>query len=93
MKLTVEGMTGSDCVRSVTNAILSLDLGARVNVDLAAKLVRTQGRFDSADVIKAIEGAGYEATLAEVESPSAGHDPVDPVDAGGCCGGCHAGGR
>lgn len=59
MKLLVNGIRGGDCVRSITNALLKLDIGARINFNLEARLVRIEGRLTLVDATAAIERGGY----------------------------------
>jgi len=60
----VSGMSCGHCVRSVTQAIQALDQAARVEVDLAAGLVRVEGSLDAAQIQLAIREAGYEVAPA-----------------------------
>ncbi|MFC5576434.1 heavy-metal-associated domain-containing protein [Lysobacter niabensis] len=59
MKLLINGIRGGDCVRSITNALLDVDLGARVNFNLEAQLVRIEGRLTVGDATTAIERGGF----------------------------------
>jgi copper chaperone CopZ len=59
MKLLVNGIHGGDCVRSITKALLQVDLGARINFDLEAHLVRIEGRLTVSDATTAIERGGF----------------------------------
>lgn len=76
MRFHVTGMTCHHCVRRITDAILRLDLGARVNIDLARGEVRVEGRLEPAAVEAAIRATGYEAT-ATADTP--------PAVASSCC--------
>ena len=58
MKLLIDGMRGGDSVRRITHALLAMDLGARINVDLEAQLVRIEGRLSVADAMAAIRRGG-----------------------------------
>ncbi|HEY1027332.1 MAG TPA: cation transporter [Pseudomonas sp.] len=60
----VGGMSCGHCVRAITRAIQALDQAARVEVDLAAGLVRVDARLDAAQVQAAIREEGYEVTPA-----------------------------
>ena len=60
MKLLVNGVSGGDCVRSITNALLEVDLGARINFNLQAHLVRVEGRLTLSDATAAIERCGFQ---------------------------------
>lgn len=59
MQLIVEGMTCDHCVRTITNAIQSIDTQARVNVDIPNRSVAIDGNVDFAQAKAAIEEAGY----------------------------------
>lgn len=60
MKLLVNGIHDRDCVRSITNALLELDFGARINFNLQARLVRVEGRLTLGDATAAIERRGFQ---------------------------------
>ena len=60
----VSGMSCGHCVRAVTQAIQALDQAARVEVDLAAGLVRVESTLDAAQIQAAIHEEGYEVTPA-----------------------------
>jgi len=57
MKLRIHGLQ-EDGVRSIIDALLAVDLGARINFD--APLVSIAGRMTVDDASAAIEGCGYE---------------------------------
>jgi copper chaperone len=59
LRLNVEGMSCSHCVRSVTEAVKSVDPQAEVHVDLAAKRVEAKTEADPKTVAQAITAAGY----------------------------------
>lgn len=56
----IPGMTCGGCARSVTNAVRHVDAAARVDVDLAAKLVSVEARATADALAKAIADAGYD---------------------------------
>ncbi|MBG0839154.1 heavy-metal-associated domain-containing protein [Ectopseudomonas toyotomiensis] len=56
----VSGMSCGHCVRAVTQAIQALEQTARVEVDLAAGLVRVEASLDAAQIQAAIRDEGYE---------------------------------
>ncbi|MBH3340198.1 heavy-metal-associated domain-containing protein [Pseudomonas mendocina] len=60
----VSGISCGHCVRAVTQAIQALDQAARVEVDLAAGLVRVEGNLDVAQIQAAIREEGYEVVPA-----------------------------
>ena len=59
MKLQVEGIHCGDCVRAITEAVLRVDLGARINVAADARQVRIEGRVSVDDARRAIERRGF----------------------------------
>lgn len=59
MKLFIDDIRGGDCARSITNALLQVDLGARINVNLESRLVRIEGRLTVGDAMTAIERGGF----------------------------------
>ena len=64
LRLNIEGMTCGHCVRSVTDAVKSVDPKADVRVDLSAKRVEAETAADPQAVIRAIADAGYGAAAA-----------------------------
>ena len=60
----VSGMSCGHCVRAVTQAIQALEQTARVEVDLAAGMVRVESDLDGTQIQAAIREEGYEVTLA-----------------------------
>lgn len=65
--LDVRGMTCNNCVRHVAKALQGLPGVAEVQVDLASGSARVQhepGAVTVAELIAAVEEAGYEASRA-----------------------------
>ncbi len=60
----VSGMSCGHCVRAITQAIQMLDQAAKVEVDLAAGLVRVNGSLNAEQIQAAIREEGYQAELA-----------------------------
>jgi copper chaperone len=60
----VSGMSCGHCVRAVTQAIQALEQTAKVEVDLAAGMVRVESDLDATQIQAAIREEGYEVTLA-----------------------------
>ena len=61
----VSDISCSHCTTAVTEEITKVDGVAAVDVDLDTKLVRVSGDgFAGADVIAAIDEAGYDAEVA-----------------------------
>ena len=59
----VQGMTCGGCARAVTNAVQQADPAAAVAVDLGAKTVAVTSSASSDRLQRAIEEAGYEASV------------------------------
>lgn len=60
----VSGMSCGHCVRAITQAIQMLDQAAKIEVDLAAGLVRVNGSLNAEQIQAAIREEGYQAELA-----------------------------
>jgi copper chaperone len=71
LELNVNAMTCGHCVRAVTQAVKTVDPQAQVHVDLGAKRVSVEGRSPAAEVIRALEAAGYPAVPAREAAPAA----------------------
>ncbi|AYG95769.1 copper chaperone [Brevundimonas naejangsanensis] len=61
MELRIEKMTCGGCARSVTRAIQSLDLNARIEADPASRMVKVETTATMAAVLQVLEEAGYPA--------------------------------
>jgi copper chaperone len=57
--LSVEGMAGDHCVRTISGALADVPEVRTLAVDLAAGTVRVTGAVDEAEVRAAIVAAGY----------------------------------
>jgi copper chaperone len=66
-ELQVEGMTCGGCVRSVTKSVQSVDGNAKVDVDLASKMVRVATQAPLEAVKSAISDAGYSVTASRAQ--------------------------
>jgi copper chaperone len=64
MVLEVRGMSCGHCVAAITSAVSTLPGVAGVNVDLGGGTVRVDGTPDTAEVLAAIEDAGYDVASA-----------------------------
>jgi hypothetical protein len=60
MKLLVSDIRRAGGVRNITNALLKVDFGARINFNLEAHLVRIEGRLTLNDATAAIERCGFQ---------------------------------
>jgi copper chaperone len=85
----IEDMTCGHCVSAITRAVRDVDAGARVDVDIAAHLVRIDTTHaDTAEFSDAITEAGY----TPVQVPAAAAPKSEAAAGrGGCCGGCGCG--
>ncbi|HEY1042389.1 MAG TPA: heavy-metal-associated domain-containing protein [Telluria sp.] len=62
IELNVEGMTCGHCAGRVSKAIVDVDPGAKVDVDLGARLVRVTSTASAAELAEAVTEAGYPAS-------------------------------
>lgn len=62
VELNVEGMSCGHCAGRVTKAIAEVDAGAKVDVDLGAKLVRVTSSATPQQLAQAVTEAGYPAS-------------------------------
>lgn len=60
----VGGMSCGHCVKAITKAVQGEDPAAKVEVDLAAGLVRVDSGLDAQRLLQAIRDEGYEAGAA-----------------------------
>ncbi len=61
MKLHIENMTCGGCARSVSKTITLLDENAKIAADPASRTVTVQTTRDPAEVLKALDAAGFPA--------------------------------
>lgn len=61
MKFRIEGMTCGHCVSTLSRAIQSVDPAAKVNAQLAEKLLSVSSTAAIDQLQRAIEAAGYSA--------------------------------
>jgi copper chaperone CopZ len=62
IELNVEGMSCGHCAGRVSKAIADVDPGAKVDVDLEAKLVRVTSSATPVELAEALTEAGYPAS-------------------------------
>ncbi len=77
-ELNVKNMTCGHCVNTVTRAIQSVDQSAAVQVDLQTGRVQVESSAVAADLLKAVNEAGYPAEQSKLVSPV-------PARKSGCC--------
>jgi copper chaperone len=59
---SVPGLSCEHCVSAITKALKRVDGAAKVDIDLAAKIVRVQSSQATNVLAKAIKAAGYAAS-------------------------------
>jgi copper chaperone len=59
LTLKVSGMTCDHCTRTVSEAVHDVDPEAHVQVELATGLVKVESPGNRAELVRAIEDAGY----------------------------------
>lgn len=62
LELNVEGMSCGHCAGRVSKAITGVDPAAKVEVDLAAKVVRVESGASPQQLAEAVTEAGYPAS-------------------------------
>ena len=77
-ELNVKNMTCGHCVNTVTRAIQAVDGSASVQVDLQTGRVSVESSAAAADLLKAVNEAGYPAAQSKQGSPA-------PARKSGCC--------
>jgi len=63
MELRIENMVCGGCARSVTKVIQSVDPGARVEADPAARTVKVDTTASAAVLLQALEKAEFPAVV------------------------------
>jgi copper chaperone len=64
MQLRIEGMTCGGCAKSVTTAITSVDPGAKLEANPAARTVKVETSASKDQILKVLDQAGYPATAS-----------------------------
>ena len=82
MQFQVPTITCGHCARTITRALQSIDAQARIDVDIASKLVTVDGALSAEQVVAALAAHDYVAT--PLATPSTDEAP----SAGRCCGSC-----
>jgi Au+-exporting ATPase len=72
VELAVEGMTCASCVGRVERALAAVPGVDVATVNLATERANVQGSADTAALVAAVEGAGYDALLIERAGPATG---------------------
>lgn len=63
--LNIPGMHCGSCARTIEKALRQVAGVDAVNVDAGRKIADVAGSASAADLVVAVEGAGYEASVAE----------------------------
>ena len=79
LTLSIDGMTCGHCVRSVRSALESLPAVEVHDVQVGSARVALGPSVDADDVLAAVHGAGFEATIADP-----GTESTEPVAGDGC---------
>lgn len=61
MKLRIDAMTCGGCARSVTATIKDVDPNAKVDIDVAAKLVEVESSEEQQKILDALAEEGFPA--------------------------------
>ena len=85
IELDVKNMTCGGCVRAVSGAVNSVDPGAKVQVDLEHGRVHVDGQRSAADLIGALQEAGYQSVVAGAQAPAAATAAAPAAKKAGCC--------
>lgn len=64
MQLRIEDMTCGGCAKSVTAAITSVDPGAKVEANPAARTVKVETSASVDQILKVLDQAAYPATIS-----------------------------
>ena len=65
MKFRIENMTCGHCVSTLSRAIQAIDPAAKVNAQLAEKILSVSSTVSADELQRAIEAAGYSAQQAD----------------------------
>ena len=65
MKFRIEGMTCGHCVSTLSRAIQAIDPAAKVDAQLAERMLSVSSGVAVEDVQRAIEAAGYSAVMVD----------------------------
>lgn len=85
MKLVVDGMTCSHCVRTITGVITQLDPAATVAIDLGTGEVAINGNVELSAAVKAIADEGYPVVAILEAGPTV---QIERDARPSCCGAC-----
>jgi len=63
LKLKIEGMTCGGCANAITRAVTAADPAAKLDIDVAAKIVKVESAQGAERVQSIIEAAGFHPAL------------------------------
>jgi len=63
MEFAIPDMTCGGCANAIARAVTGLDPAAKLDVDVAVKIVKVASSLQPQRVIAAIEAAGFHASL------------------------------
>ncbi|MBB5540299.1 heavy-metal-associated domain-containing protein [Klebsiella pneumoniae] len=63
MEFAIPDMTCGGCANAIARAVTGLDPAAKLDVDVAVKIVKVASSLPPQCVIEAIEAAGFHASL------------------------------
>ncbi|AJY12168.1 heavy-metal-associated domain-containing protein [Burkholderia dolosa] len=63
MEFEVQDMTCGGCANAITRAVTAADPGARIDIDVAAKIVKVESAQGAERVQAIIEAAGFHPAL------------------------------
>ncbi len=72
LTLHIPDMNCGGCAQSVTRIIRSVDAGAAVDIDVAAKLTRIRDAADPEALVRALASAGFPASAVENKAAISG---------------------
>jgi len=63
MEFEVKDMSCGGCANSITRAVTSVDPAAKLDIDIATKIVKVDSVLPSGRLVAVIEAAGYHPTV------------------------------
>ncbi|WP_175939192.1 heavy-metal-associated domain-containing protein [Caballeronia sp. BCC1704] len=64
MELKVNDMSCGGCAKSIARAVTAVDPAAKVEIDIASKIVKVESVLPSERLVAAIEAAGFHPTVS-----------------------------
>ena len=63
MQFEVKDMTCGGCANAITRAVIGIDPAAKLEIDVAAKIVKIDSSLPPEKLAEAIEAAGFHPTV------------------------------